>query len=115
MQVGDAIEMVAHAWLDGLWQHRHAVNLPFAVTNRDLICSEVQVFNSHVQTFIQSQPATVKHFADEPLDPAESLEDSAHFVDRHDDWQTLRSLCSNDALHSVEWLVKHFVVQEQQG
>ena len=24
------------------------------------------------------------------------------FVDRHDDPQTLRSLCSNDALHSVE-------------
>ena len=75
---------------------------------------EVEVLNSKLETFLQTQPGSVEERHDDPHRPLDAFEDLADFLAAENDRNPMRQFGARHLIDGANLDAKHVTIEKQQ-
>ena len=95
-------------------QHGHAVFLPLAIADQDLVTCKIHVFDPQSQAFQQAKPAAVKQRAAQKVNTLQKIEKNLNLFTCENDWQPFGLLGPCDAFDPIEREFQDMPVEEEE-
>lgn len=93
--------------------HRDSVTPPLGLTDADLANCEIQILDTQLQGFEETQSRSIQQPRHEPDGPPQAIENPLNLGPRQDDRKSPR-LPGTDPLHFTHLAPEHLAIQEQE-
>jgi hypothetical protein len=100
--------------LDRRWEQCYAVLLPLAVSDQDVVHTELHILDPQLGTFQEPEPGTVEQGSHQTRGPAKMGQHGLHLFSGQDDGEADRSFGPDDSFEPRQVLLQDFSIQKEE-